>query len=97
MNFKNYAAPYNTGTATHWVHRFRLEKKDPNAKISEPKQPLVYYLDAGIPEPIRSAMRDGILWWNAAFEAAGYRNAIVSKIRRPIWTPWISVITSSSG
>ena len=40
-------------------------------KISEPKQPLVYYLDAGIPEPIRSSMRDGILWWNEAFEAAG--------------------------
>ena len=83
MNFKNYAAPYNTSTDTHWVHRFRLEKKDPSAKISEPKQPLVYYLDAGIPEPIRSAMRDGILWWNAAFEAAGYRNAIIVKDPTP--------------
>lgn len=87
MDFKNYAAPYDTSTDTHWVHRFRLDKKDPHAKISEPKQPLVYYLDAGIPEPIRSAMRDGILWWNAAFEAAGYRNAIVVKDPTPDMDP----------
>ncbi|MBV8707237.1 MAG: zinc-dependent metalloprotease [Acidobacteriaceae bacterium] len=87
MDFRNYAAPYNTSTDTHWVQRFRLEKKDPQAKISEPKQPLVYYLDAGIPEPIRSAMRDGILWWNAAFEAAGYRNAIVVKDPTPDMDP----------
>ncbi len=87
MNFKNYAAPYDTSTDTHWVHRFRLEKKDPNASLSEPKQPLVYYLDAGIPESIRGSMRDGILWWNAAFEAAGYRNAIVVKDPTPDMDP----------
>ncbi|MFL6446882.1 MAG: zinc-dependent metalloprotease [Bryobacteraceae bacterium] len=87
LNFKDYSAPFDKETDTHWVHRFRLEKKDPAAKISEPKQPLVYYLDAGIPEPIRSSMRDGILWWNAAFEAAGFRNAIVVKDPTPDMDP----------
>lgn len=87
VNFKDYSAPFDRETDTHWVHRFRLEKKDPSARVSEPKQPLVYYLDAGIPEPIRSSMRDGILWWNVAFEAAGFRNAIVVKDQTPDMDP----------
>ena len=87
LSFKDYSAPYTTETDTHWVERFRLEKKDPQAKLSAPKEPLVYYLDAGIPEPTRSAMRDGILWWNAAFEAAGFRNAIVVKDPTPDMDP----------
>ena len=83
LSFKDYSKPYSEETDTHWVHRFRLEKEDPKARISEPKRPLVYYLDAGIPEPVRSAMRDGILWWNQAFESAGFRNAIVVKDPTP--------------
>ena len=47
--------------------------------MSEPKQPIVFYLDLGIPEPVRTAMREGALLWNAAFEAAGFRNAIVAR------------------
>jgi hypothetical protein len=76
LAFKDYSAPYSEATDVRWVRRWRLEKRDPNAAISEPKQPIVYYLDPGIPEPIRSAMREGTLWWNQAFEAAGFRNAI---------------------
>jgi hypothetical protein len=87
VSFKDFSKPYSEQTDTHWVHRFRLEKKDPSARISEPKQPLVYYLDAGIPEPMRSAMRDGILWWNQAFEAAGFRNAMVVKDPTPDMDP----------
>ncbi len=87
LTFKDYSAPYNREPDTHWVRRFRLEKKDPTARLSEPKQQLVYYLDAGIPEPIRSAMRDGILWWNAAFEAAGYKNAMVVRDPTPDMDP----------
>jgi len=83
VNFRDYSAPYNEGTDVQWVRRFRLEKKDPSAPISEPKTPLVFYLDGGVPEPIRSAMRDGILWWNQAFEAAGFRNAIQVKDPTP--------------
>lgn len=87
LSFKDLSAPYDREPDTHWVRRFRLEKKDPSARMSEPKQPLVYYLDAGIPEPIRSAMRDGILWWNQAFEAAGYSNAMVVKDPTPDMDP----------
>jgi len=76
LAYKDYSAPYTENTDVRLVRRWRLEKKDPNAAISEPKQPIVYYLDPGIPEPVRSAMREGILWWNQAFEAAGFRNAM---------------------
>jgi hypothetical protein len=48
--------------------------------MSDPISPIVYYLDNGTPEPIRSALLDGAKWWNKAFEAAGYRNAFQVKI-----------------
>ena len=63
---------------THDVHyaiRHRLEKQDPHAAISEPVKPIVYYVDRGAPEPMRSALLEGARWWNKAFEAAGFRNA----------------------
>jgi hypothetical protein len=60
--------------------RHRLEKKDPKAAMSEPVEPIVYYLDRGAPEPIRSALLEGARWWNQAFEAAGYKNAFQVKM-----------------
>src|SRR5256886_6856684 len=70
---------YGTRTSERMVKRFmarhRLEKKDPKAAMSEPVKPIVYYLDRGAPEPIRSALLEGARWWNQAFEAAGYKNA----------------------
>jgi Met-zincin/Domain of unknown function (DUF5117) len=76
LTFRDYSKPYSSDTDVRWIRRFRLEKKDAAAALSEPKQPIVYYLDPGIPGPIRGAMREGTLWWNKAFEAAGFRNAI---------------------
>lgn len=76
LQFRDYSAPYSQGTEVAWLRRWRLEKKDPAAAISEPKQPIVFYLDPGIPAPFREAMRQGTLWWNQAFEAAGFRNAV---------------------
>ena len=62
-----------------WISRWRLEPSDEAAYLAgeliEPKQPIVYYLDPAIPEPYRSAFRAGGLWWNEAFEAAGFRDA----------------------
>jgi hypothetical protein len=52
-----------------------LEKKDPTAEVSEAVEPIVYYVDRGAPEPIRTALVEGASWWNQAFEAAGYRDA----------------------
>ncbi len=57
------------------INRHRLFKKDPSAPMSEPIKPIIYYLDNGTPEPIRSALLEGARWWNQAFEAAGYKNA----------------------
>lgn len=57
------------------INRHRLFKKDPTAAMSEAVKPIIYYLDNGTPEPIRSALLEGARWWNQAFEAAGYKNA----------------------
>jgi hypothetical protein len=62
-----------------YVNRWRLEKKDPAAPVSEPKEPIVYWLDKNIPVKYRKSVADGILEWNKAFEKAGFRNAIVVK------------------
>lgn len=79
LTFKDYSAPYSQGTAVNWIRRWRLEKRHPGSAPSEPKQPIVFYLDPGIPEPIRTAMREGTLWWNDAFRTAGFLNAIQVK------------------
>lgn len=57
------------------IRRHRLEKKDPNAAVSEPVKPIIYYLSRGVPEPVKSALIEGGNWWNKAFEAAGFKNA----------------------
>ena len=87
VNFRDYAQPLNENTDVEWVTRWRLEKQNPNAAMSEPKKPIVFYLDAAIPEPIRSAMREGALAWNKAFEAAGFRNAVQVKDPTPDMDP----------
>jgi hypothetical protein len=75
MSFENFSAPLGTPMTQRFIRRHRLEKKDPSAAVSDPVKPIVYYLDPGAPEPIRSALLEGAGWWNQAFEAAGYRNA----------------------
>ncbi len=62
-----------------YVERWRLEKKDPGAALSEPVKPIVYYVDYSVPAPYRQAVKDGIEAWNKAFEAAGFKNAVVAK------------------
>jgi hypothetical protein len=76
LKFHDYSKPVNEGPETEWITRWRLEKKDPSAAMSEPVKPITFYFDPAIPDPIRHAMKAGLLWWNSAFEAAGFRNAI---------------------
>lgn len=76
MKFHDYSRPFSEGPETEWVTRWRLEKKDPSAAMSEPVKPITFYFDPAIPGPIRHAMKAGLLWWNKAFEAAGFVNAI---------------------
>lgn len=75
MSYYDYATPIDEPIEKRFITRHRLEKKDPTAASSEAVEPIIYYLDRGAPEPIRSALLDGARWWNQAFEAAGYKNA----------------------
>jgi len=79
-SFFNYSSPVSSPIDEFYINRHRLAKKDPTAKISEPVKPIVYYLDNGTPEPIRSALLKGASWWNQAFEAAGYKDAFIVKV-----------------
>lgn len=74
-SYQDYAVPIEANMEQAFIPRHRLEKKDPNAAKSEAVEPIIYYLDPGIPEPVMSALKEGALWWNQAFEAAGYINA----------------------
>lgn len=75
IDFMDYATPISEPVLKRYISRHRLEKKDPSASISEPVKPIIYYVDRGAPEPVRSALIEGASWWNQAFEAAGYKNA----------------------
>lgn len=80
IEYFDYATPVSQPIAKRYISRHRLEKKDPKAAVSEAVKPIVYYLDPGTPEPIRSALMEGTTWWNQAFEAAGYKNAFQVKM-----------------
>jgi hypothetical protein len=73
--YADYSAPLGDSIEKRFIARHRLQKKDPAAPLSEPVKPIVYYLDRGAPEPVRSALLEGARWWNQAFEAAGYKDA----------------------
>ncbi len=80
MTYLDYATPVDQSIRKRFIYRHRLEKKNPNAKVSEAIEPIVYYLDRGTPEPVRSALLEGGRWWNQAFEAIGYKNAFQLKM-----------------
>lgn len=75
ISYMDYATPISEPIVKRFIARHRLEKKDPNAAVSEAVKPIVYYLDRGAPEPIRSALLEGARWWAQAFEAAGFKDA----------------------
>ena len=74
-SYMDYATPIEEDIRKRFINRHRLQKKDPKAKVSEAVEPIIYYVDRGAPEPIKSALIEGGQWWNQAFEAAGYKNA----------------------
>ena len=65
----------------HQINRWRLEKKDPTAAVSEPVKPITFWLDRTIPVKYRDAMSKGILAWNSAFERIGFKDAVVVKVQ----------------
>jgi hypothetical protein len=80
VSYYDYSTPVSEPLAKYVIRRHRLEKKNPTADKSEAVKPIVYYLDNGSPEPIRSALLEGASWWNQAFEAAGFINAFQVRI-----------------
>lgn len=79
VSYQDYSVPIDAAMEQKLIPRHRLEKKDPSAPVSEAIEPIVYYLDPGIPEPVKSALYDGAMWWNQAFEAIGYKDAFQVK------------------
>lgn len=80
ISYLDYATPVFEPIEKRFAVRHRLKKKDPNAAVSEAVEPIVYYLDPGTPEPVKSALLEGAQWWNQAYEALGYKNAFQVKM-----------------
>ncbi|MEO6630952.1 MAG: DUF5117 domain-containing protein, partial [Mucilaginibacter sp.] len=80
VDYMDYATPIDQPIMKRMLSRHRLQKKDPSAAMSEAVKPIVYYVDRGAPEPVRTALMEGAAWWNQAFEAAGYKNAFQVKL-----------------
>jgi predicted Zn-dependent protease len=80
VGYQDYSVAIEDNMTKQFIPRHRLHKKQPNSQVSEAIEPIVYYLDPGIPEPVMSALKDGALWWDQAFSAIGYKNAFQVKV-----------------
>ncbi|RZV62754.1 MAG: DUF5117 domain-containing protein [Flavobacteriaceae bacterium] len=80
MSYMDYATPIQEPIRKRFIARHRLEKANPEAAVSEAKEPIIYYLDPGTPEPVRSALLEGGRWWNQAYESIGFKNAFQVKM-----------------
>lgn len=80
ISYMDYATPVHEPIKKRLITRHRLEKKNPEAIISEAVEPIIYYLDPGTPEPVRSALLEGASWWNEAFESIGFKDAFQVKL-----------------
>jgi hypothetical protein len=77
ISYMDYSASVYEPIQKRYIRRWRLVKKDPNAAVSEPVQPIRFWMDSGAPADIKKAAIEGAMWWNQAFEAAGFRNALI--------------------
>jgi hypothetical protein len=80
IGYMDFSSPIDEPIMKRYIARHRLKKGNPEAQMSKAIEPIIYYLDPGTPEPIRSALIDGAEWWNQAFESAGYENAFQVRI-----------------
>jgi hypothetical protein len=92
VGFTEFGRPDGMSKPVEYVNRFRLEKKDPSAAVSEPKEPIVFYLAREVPERWRPWLKKGVEDWQVAFEGAGFKNAIICKdapteAEDPNWHP----------
>lgn len=87
IGFYDFAKPLSASLDVRYQARFRLEKTEPTAALSPVKKPIIFYLDAGTPEPVRSALLEGARWWSSAFEAAGFKDAYRVELMPPDMDP----------
>lgn len=80
IQFKDYAQPIQEPLQVRWAARHRLERVNPNDPNSPIKNPIRYYVDRGIPEPIRSATLQGVKWWEDAFDRAGLKGGFTVEL-----------------
>jgi len=83
MTYVDYSVPIGEPMMKHYIRRHRLIKKDPDAEMSEPVEPIRYWVDSGAPDDIKQALIEGASWWNQAFEAAGFKNAFIVQALPP--------------
>ena len=74
--FQDYSSDVPDEPDVRYINRWQLEKKDPLSATSEPKQPIVFWIENTVPEEYREAVKDGVLLWNKAFEKIGFKDAI---------------------
>ena len=79
-SYMDYATEIEKPIIKRKIIRHRLKKKNVNSEYSDPEEPIIYYLDPGTPEPVKSALIEGALWWNDAFEEIGFKNAFQVKV-----------------
>ena len=77
-SYTDVASETRDNARVHMANRWRLDKKDPSAAMSEPVKPITFWIDKNVPPQYRNAVKEGILEWNKAFEAIGFKNALVA-------------------
>jgi len=80
ITFKDYGQPIQKALEQRWISRHRLERADPNNPRSPIKNPIRYWIDPGIPEPMRQATLDGVRFWSEAFDRAGLTGGFVAEL-----------------
>jgi hypothetical protein len=79
LGFEDFASAEHQVKEVRYITRWRMEKKDPDAAVSEPKKPIVFHIGRGVPDKWRPFIKKGVEMWQSAFEAAGFKNAIRAK------------------
>ena len=102
VSFEDYGSPKQEVETVSYITRWRLEKKDPKAAVSEPKKPIVFYIGREVPAKWRPWIKKGIEAWQPAFEKAGFKNAIIAKeppapAKTPTGTPRTPATPRSAG
>jgi hypothetical protein len=87
VRFYDFGKSFDEDYVTRYAMRHRLQKREPDAEMSEPVEPVIYYMDPAIPEPYRTAFKEGGAWWNQVFEAAGFIDGFLVEDMPPDMDP----------